>query len=100
MSKPGIMKPGYIKKLNKEISDLVGKSVVNEEQPAYGNALSTGKKLTYAEFLSDKMLIILVIRKGIPYSFFNLIRDYTPFNEKDWANFLDISPKTLERYRQ
>lgn len=58
-----------------------------------------GKHLTYDTFLEDKMLIIYAIRTGIPYSLYNLIKDYTPFSESDWANFLDISTKSLQRYK-
>lgn len=57
------------------------------------------KGITFAEFLEDKMLIILAIRRGIPYSLFDLIQHYTPFTEKDWANFLDVSTKSLQRYK-
>lgn len=58
------------------------------------------KKISYADFLSDKMLIILAIRAGIPYSLFDLIQHYTPFTESEWASFLDISGKSMQRYRQ
>ena len=56
--------------------------------------------LSYTYFLSNKMLIIAVIREGIPFSFFNLIRHLAPFSEQDWADFLDMSTKSLTRYRQ
>lgn len=59
-----------------------------------------GNKVTYEDFLSNKMLIIVAIREGIPYSIFDLIQHYTPFSETDWAKFLDISTKSLQRYRQ
>ncbi len=55
--------------------------------------------VSYGEFLEDKMLIIAAIRKGIPYSLFDLIQEYTPFTENDWADFLGISTKSLQRYR-
>jgi putative toxin-antitoxin system antitoxin component (TIGR02293 family) len=58
------------------------------------------KKVTYMELFSDRMLLIQVIRQGVPYSFFNLIQDYTPFSETDWAELLDISTKSLQRYKQ
>src|SRR5205823_1299250 len=48
----------------------------------------------------NRMLIIQVIREGVPYSFFNLIQIYSPFSENDWANFLNLSTKTLQRYKQ
>lgn len=57
-------------------------------------------KLTYSEFLSDKMLIIKLIREGVPYSLFSLIKDITPFTEANWAEFLSVSTKTLERYKK
>lgn len=57
------------------------------------------KQLSYESFLEDKMLIILAIRTGIPFTLFDLIQNYTPFSENDWANFLDISTKSLQRYR-
>ena len=45
------------------------------------------------------MLIIKIIRNGVPYSLFNLIKNVAPFSEGDWAAFLDISPKSLHRYK-
>lgn len=57
------------------------------------------KPVTYEDFLADKMLIIMAIRAGIPYSLFDLIQDSTPFTENEWANFLDISTKSLQRYK-
>ncbi|MBA2422524.1 MAG: DUF2384 domain-containing protein [Chitinophagales bacterium] len=58
------------------------------------------KNLTYSKFFTNKMLMIQVIREGVPYSLFNLIQLHSPFSENDWANFLDISTKSLQRYKQ
>ncbi|MGI8655713.1 MAG: type II RES/Xre toxin-antitoxin system antitoxin [Pyrinomonadaceae bacterium] len=58
------------------------------------------RNLTYSEFLSNKMLIIKTIRTGVPYSLFDLIRHVTPFSEMDWAEFLNLSTKSLHRYKQ
>lgn len=44
--------------------------------------------------------MILVIKEGIPYSFFDLIQHFTPLSEGDWANVLDLSTKSLQRYKQ
>jgi putative toxin-antitoxin system antitoxin component (TIGR02293 family) len=55
------------------------------------------KNITYDEFLKNKMLIVYAIREGIPYDFFDLIKEKTPFNEEDWASFLGISTKSLQR---
>ena len=40
------------------------------------------KKLTYNDFLKNKMLIVHAIREGIPYDFFKLIQDQTPLMKK------------------
>jgi len=55
------------------------------------------KNITYTEFLKNRMLMIHSIREGIPYDFFNLIKERTPFNDEDWASFLGISTKSLQR---
>ncbi len=57
-------------------------------------------KVTYNEFFLDKMLMISIIQQGVPYSLFDLIKNITPFSESDWADFLDISTKSLQRYKQ
>jgi putative toxin-antitoxin system antitoxin component (TIGR02293 family) len=54
----------------------------------------------FGAFISDKMLVIDVIRRGIPYSYFNDILEVTPFSFEDWLQFLNISSKTLMRYKQ
>jgi putative toxin-antitoxin system antitoxin component (TIGR02293 family) len=56
------------------------------------------KKITYSDFFENKMLIIHAIRKGLPYKLFNKIKDITPFTEDDWAEYLNISKKTLHRH--
>ncbi len=81
-------------KLNKEVASIIKRSKFDQR------FISKKKNITYSDFLSDKMLMILVIREGVPYSFFNLIRHYTPFTEDNWADFLDISTKSLQRYKQ
>jgi len=79
-------------KLDKEISALLKRS----NSPRY----NARKHYTYKDFFSDKMLMIAAIRTGIPYSLFDLIQHFTPFSEADWAKFLDISTKSLSRYKQ
>ena len=76
-------------KLDKEIASFLKKSKIDLRS----------KQITYESFLENKMLIIVAIRAGIPYSLFDIIQNYTPFSENDWANFLDISTKSLQRYR-
>ncbi len=80
-------------KLNREITSFLRQSPLKDFH------IELNKAITYEDFLSNKMLIIAAIRTGIPYSLFVLIQDYTPFTESDWANFLDISTKSLQRYK-
>ena len=58
------------------------------------------KNVTYKTFFTNRMLIVKSIRSGIPYSLFKHIKDITPFSENDWATFLDISTKSLQRYKK
>ncbi len=55
--------------------------------------------LAYSDFFEDKMLIIRAIRRGLPYELFSKIKEVTPFTEDDWADYLNLSKKTLLRYR-
>ncbi|MFZ4545551.1 MAG: type II toxin-antitoxin system Xre/ParS family antitoxin [Saprospiraceae bacterium] len=80
-------------KLNREIASFFKKSGINE------SLSRANKKLSYEDFLSDKMLIIAAIKAGIPFSLFELIKQVTPFTENDWAKILDISSKSLQRYK-
>jgi putative toxin-antitoxin system antitoxin component (TIGR02293 family) len=58
------------------------------------------EKVTYKTFFNNRMLIVYSIRNGIPYSLFQEIRETTPFTESDWASFLNLSTKSLQRYKQ
>ena len=62
--------------------------------------LTQFSEISFTEFLSNKLLLVMVIRKGIPYSIFTLIQNITPFTLNDWASYLDISSKSLVRYQQ
>jgi hypothetical protein len=75
-------------KLDKEIASFFSVNKINVPN----------RQITYDKFLEDKMLIIVAIRRGILYSLFDLIQNYTPFSESDWADFLNISTKSLHIY--
>ncbi|MEI9921330.1 MAG: antitoxin Xre/MbcA/ParS toxin-binding domain-containing protein [Bacteroidota bacterium] len=80
-------------KLDREISNIIRRSKFDNK------LLSSKKYVGYSEFLSDRLLMILVIREGVTYSLFSLIQNLTPFTEQNWADFLDISTKSLHRYK-
>lgn len=52
------------------------------------------------DFFSNKMQMFLLIRAGVPYSLFDVIQQYAPFSTDQWAGYLDVSVKTLHRYKQ
>lgn len=82
------------KKLDKEVATLLKQS-----DSIITGHLHTATNVGYDDLLNNKMLIIKAIRVGIPYSLFTLIQDITPFSENDWADFLDVSTKSLQRYK-
>lgn len=55
------------------------------------------KDITYKKFLSNRMLLVQTIRRGIPYELYELIKERTPFKQDDWASFLGVSSRTLLR---
>jgi putative toxin-antitoxin system antitoxin component (TIGR02293 family) len=82
------------KKINQEISSLY-KGIARQEN------LDVPKSgITLTDFLADKMLVVSAIRQGVPYSLFHVIQEYAPFSEGDWADLLDLSTKSLQRYKQ
>lgn len=72
---------------------------VNESLSIYAKDLGNTSKLSFVDFFQNKMLLIKAIRKGLPYKLFNQIKLFTPFTDTDWAEYLDLSLKTLQRYR-
>lgn len=72
---------------------------VNESLSIYVSDLGNTSKLSFVDFFHNKMLLIKAIRKGLPYKIFNQIKSFTPFTDADWAEYLDLSLKTLQRYR-
>jgi putative toxin-antitoxin system antitoxin component (TIGR02293 family) len=79
--------------LNRQLSSFVAMSNL---KPSKGGKYS----VTYAEFMSDKLLVTSLIRAGITYKLFSAVQEYTPFTEKEWASLLQISLKSLQRYRE
>ena len=77
-------------KLDKAIAIIVKRSQIDK------SFLHSRKTLTYSEFLSNKMLMIHIIREGIPYSFFNLIQQHSPFGIAE-SEVIALMRKELKR---
>ena len=71
--------------------------------PRYGRQASKstiGQGIRSFHFFSDRMLLVEMIRKGIPTSLFLMIKEMAPFSDEEWSDFLDISLKSLQRYKK
>lgn len=88
-----VEKTHFEQQLNEEIA------LYNRQPRLKGFPVDFSKVTSFDEMLEDKMLLIYMIRAGIPFSLFDLIKTATPFTESDWASFLDLSTKSLQRYK-
>ncbi len=87
-------------------SDYIHKNSVAEEMASYVTSLPRYSKIPsmrgvpLSRFFSDRMMVVDVIRQGIPNPLFMSIKDLTPFSDQEWSDFLDISLKSLQRYKK
>jgi putative toxin-antitoxin system antitoxin component (TIGR02293 family) len=87
-------------------SDFQHINMVAEEMATYVTSLPrysrypTLKGVPLTRFFSDRMMVVDVIRQGIPTSLFMSIKEMTPFSDQEWSDFLDISLKSLQRYKK
>jgi len=71
------------------------------EEPAQGfSVATTSSGHGWSSIFQDRLRLIHLIRKGIPYKLFDLIRQYSPFSDAEWAVFLGFSAKSMLRYKQ
>jgi putative toxin-antitoxin system antitoxin component (TIGR02293 family) len=56
-------------------------------------------KVTFGDMLQNRLLLVYAIRKGLPYSMFELIAEQSPFTVNDWVQLLDLSLKSMQRYK-
>lgn len=87
-------------------SDYTQINSVAEEMATYVTSLPRYSKfpsmqgVPLSRFFSDRMMVVDVIRQGIPNPLFMSIKDLTPFSDQEWSDFLDISLKSLQRYKK
>lgn len=55
---------------------------------------------SFTHFLANKMQIVKAIKQGLPFAFFELVSRLAPFTETEWAELLNLSTKSLQRYRK
>jgi putative toxin-antitoxin system antitoxin component (TIGR02293 family) len=85
---------------------LLYNNQLNEAIATYLNGMETKsnltvahKNITYEGLLSDRMLLVEAITAGVPMSIFNLVRKEALFSDEEWAGFLDISKRSLDRFK-
>lgn len=76
-----------------------GFNTVNEAIGLYIKQELLEGDIASSHFFKNKMLVVKTIRKGLPFAIFSLIKKITPFSDEDWANYLNLSTKTLQRYK-
>jgi len=54
---------------------------------------------SFAESVHDRLLMVQIIKKGITYSLFEEIQKLSSLTAKDWADILNISLRSLQRYK-
>lgn len=81
------------KKIGKEIATIVNQSYVATNAPVINP-----EDVTLSYFFDDKLLVICLIREGVTTKLFTEIQASAPFNLNEWADFLNISGKSLSRY--
>lgn len=87
-------------------SDYIQLNSVAEEMATYVTSLPrysqypTLHGVPLRRFFTDRMMVVDVIRQGIPNPLFMSIKELTPFSDQEWSDFLDISLKSLQRYKK
>jgi putative toxin-antitoxin system antitoxin component (TIGR02293 family) len=75
----------------------------NIGEPARVRKLNTKEKseLSYTSTDDKGMLSIIdLVREGVSAKDFDAIVDKTPFSPAEWAGFLQLSERTMQRYRE
>lgn len=88
-----MMKAANENQLNQEVQNMLKEFDTDGYLPVNHQAI------TFDGLFTDRLTMTTVVQKGIPYRLFEEIQRVSPFNEQDWAAFLELSTKTLNRYK-
>ena len=83
----------FNKNLNEQFGSFIKECLVNEPVASYTKIPS------WSEFFLDKMLVMKAIKLGVPFNLFELIKSKSSLSDVAWANLLDLSSKSLQRYK-
>ncbi|TKS56134.1 type II RES/Xre toxin-antitoxin system antitoxin [Mesohalobacter halotolerans] len=79
----------------KVVNEAVSTYVTKDIKPMFDI-----NNFSFSDFINDKILVIKSIRKGLSYQLFKTIMLFSPFSEEEWAEYLNISQKSLQRYKK
>ncbi|MFZ6050549.1 type II RES/Xre toxin-antitoxin system antitoxin [Halocola ammonii] len=85
---------------NRELLSEITQDLLNLAAPKAKGTKVEEPGVGYISFFANKMAIIQVIQSGLPFSLFEKIRSVSPFTESEWAEFLGVSSKTLQRQKK
>ncbi len=54
----------------------------------------------YDHVFTDRLLMTSVIKHGLPYSYFQELKDLLPLIDAEWSELLGLSIKSLQRYKK
>jgi len=95
---PKQVKPGKRQKKSKAFLQVSEKKVRKKTAYKLPPHITKSTCLKSTDFFNNKFEIVRFLSKGVSTAlFFEIKKDY-PFTDKDWATYLDISLKTLQRY--
>lgn len=79
--------------IDKDVNTLIKESAISPYR-------TMPKKIGFREIFRNRTELRHIIRRGIPYSFFNSLKNIAPFTETEWADFLELSTKSLQRLKK
>lgn len=54
---------------------------------------------SFVDYVNDSLFMVKVIKTGIPYSVFAAIQSISLLTDQQWADILNVSGKSLQRYK-
>jgi len=84
--------PNTYKQISSELISLLKQSTKHDFS-------RVPKSIGLSEFFETRIYPVYIIKEGIPYSVFDLIANLSPFTLQDWSEFLNMSYKSLLRYK-
>ena len=85
---------------NRELLTEIKQDLLSLATPKVKGSKVEEPGVGYVSFFANKMALIQVIQSGIPFSLFEKIKNISPFSEIEWADFLGVSSKTLQRQKK